>query len=122
MGQLPFRENLAQFNNPEEVCRRLAEGKCRPPFDGIAQGYLASVDRAVSDKAEAALSRNTLRCLRATKARLGVAAMQRSAFEVGGHSTVLAKRRAAGIRLVCRLQCLAKNFRTRPSNSPCGTR
>ena len=53
MGQLPFRENLEQFNNPEEVRRRLDEGKYRPPFDGIAQGYLASVDRAVSDKAEA---------------------------------------------------------------------
>ena len=53
MGQLPFRENLEQFNNPEEVRRRLAEGKYRPPFDGIAQSYLASVDRAVSDKTEA---------------------------------------------------------------------
>ena len=53
MGQLPFRENLEQFNNPEEVRRSLAEGKYRPPFDGIAQSYLASVDRAVSDKSEA---------------------------------------------------------------------
>lgn len=53
MAQLPFRENLEQFNNPEEVRRRLAEGKYRPPFDGIAQSYLASVDRAVSDKAAA---------------------------------------------------------------------
>ena len=54
MGQLPFRENLEQFNNPDEVRRRLLEGKYRPPFDGIAQSYLDSVDRAVSDK-EAAL-------------------------------------------------------------------
>ena len=45
MTQLPFRENLEAFNNPEEVRRKLAAGDYRAPNDKIAQEYLDSIDR-----------------------------------------------------------------------------
>ena len=45
MTQLPFRENLEAFNNPEEVRRKLAAGDYRTPNDKIAQEYLDSIDR-----------------------------------------------------------------------------
>ena len=45
MTQLPFRENLENHNNPEDVRRRLAEGQYRAPNDTIAREYLDSIDR-----------------------------------------------------------------------------
>lgn len=53
MTQLPFRENLEQHNNPEEVRRRLAAGQYGPPNDKIAQEYLNSIDRKESASAAA---------------------------------------------------------------------
>jgi hypothetical protein len=71
LSQLPFRENLEEFNNPDEVRRKLAAGKYRTPHDAIAQEYLDSIDRKdaalVAARAEAreeeslSISRKALR-------------------------------------------------------------
>ena len=45
MSQLPFREQLEKHNNPQEVRERLAAGQYEQPNAGIAQEYLASIDR-----------------------------------------------------------------------------
>ena len=54
MAQLSFRENLEQFNNPDEVRRRLAAGQYAQPQAGIAQEYLDSIDRKEAASATAA--------------------------------------------------------------------
>ncbi|MDP1679385.1 MAG: hypothetical protein Q8L02_04590 [Candidatus Nitrotoga sp.] len=45
MSQLPFRQQLEKHNQPEDVRQRLAAGQYHDPNKGIAQEYLASVDR-----------------------------------------------------------------------------
>lgn len=53
MGQLPFRENLEQFNNPEEVRRRLAAGNYNQAHARIAQEYLDSLGRKEASESDA---------------------------------------------------------------------
>ena len=53
MSQLPFRENLENFNDPEEVRRRLAAGKYNREHTKIAQEFLDSLDRQELAKSSA---------------------------------------------------------------------
>ena len=57
MSQLPFREQLEKHNDPQEVRERLAAGQYGQHSAGIAQEYLASIDRkdaaALASRSEA---------------------------------------------------------------------